>query len=108
MNPNDIQNWVSVKQFQRNIYEFWDKLPIVLTKHGKPFASILPCAGQVKGQNSVGHDGKTDRMGMGTGQPKPVIAFKPIDEAVVEIQKERKLDVCEHGRMKGLCEHGCK
>jgi hypothetical protein len=99
MNPNDIQEWVSVKQFQQNIYGYLDKLPIVVTKHGKPFGIFLPAQRPNAGQVS----GRPERPIV-----KPIMGIKPVEEVISEFQEEKKVDVCEHGRMRGLCEHGCR
>jgi len=102
MNPNEIQNWVSIKQFQRNIYEFLDQLPIVLTKHGKPFAFLAEYSKKAKIKVDYKNDEDSRKKN------KPIIAIKPLEEIIPKIQEKKKVDVCEHGRMKGLCEHGCK
>jgi antitoxin (DNA-binding transcriptional repressor) of toxin-antitoxin stability system len=104
MNPNEIQTWVAVKQFQKNIYQYMDNLPIVITKHGKPFAAIIGVGNRSK--NKVNDE--TNRKQDIRPKVAPIIAIRPIEEKLDEFQSEKGVEVCEHGRMKGLCEHGCK
>jgi len=107
MNPNEIQNWVSVKQFQGNIYGFFNQLPIVLTKHGRPFAFILPFDTSKKdafyNQKPVEVNG-----GVRIGRNAPILAIKAVEDNLPQIQQEKGIEVCEHGRQFGLCEFGCK
>lgn len=106
MKPNDIQTWVSVKQFQKNVYKVFDNMPVVITKRGIPFAIIFAVAGTGK-ENSR----PTPESGYEEPpRPKRTLPFgiRAIEGVVEGIQEEKQIAVCEHGRQKGLCEFGCK
>jgi len=48
---------VGIREFRNNISEYLSKLPITLTKRGKPFAVIHPLPKEAKTHKSIGLSG---------------------------------------------------
>ena len=79
---------VSIKDFQKNIYEYFKKVPLVITRRGIPFAKIEP----FERNSALDVQGTISK------------AYKE----VIEVQEKKGVEVCKHGMMAGVCKFGCK
>ncbi len=92
-------NTVSIKEFQKNIYEYLEKVPLIITKRGIPFLRIEPFT-----KKGDGIDGRTTEVGKRVlRQPKIVHR-----EVIRQGQEKKGVEVCKHGMMRGVCKFGCK